>query len=37
MFFKKRDFYGPDNLERYVTPMVGASQFVTKRYMVGSY
>ena len=32
-FFTKQDFYGQKDLERYVTPMVGAFQFVTKRYI----
>ena len=31
--FTKRDFYRLKNPERYVTPMVGEFQFVTKRYI----
>ena len=33
LFFKTRDFYGQKNLGRYVTPMVGAFQYATKRYI----
>ena len=33
LFFTKREFYGQENLEHYVTPMVGVFQFVTKRYI----
>ena len=33
LFFMKRDFYGQENPERYVTAMVGIFQFVTKRYI----
>ena len=31
--FTKQDYYGQENLESYVTPMIGASHFVTKRYI----
>ena len=31
--FTKQEYYGQENSERYVTPMVGASHFVTKRYI----
>ena len=33
LIFTKQDCYGQENLERYVTPMVGAFVFVTNRYI----
>ena len=33
LIFTKQEYHGQGNLERYVTPMVGAFQFVTKRYI----
>ena len=31
--FTKQEYHGQNNLERYPTPVVGAFQFVTKRYI----
>ena len=33
LIFMKEDYCGQENLERYVTLMVGACQFVTKCYI----
>ena len=33
LIFMKEDYCGQENLERYVTLMVGAFQFVIKRYI----
>ena len=33
LFFSEQDLYDQENLEHYVTPMVDAFQFVTKRYI----
>ena len=33
LLFTELDYYGQNNSDRYVTPTVGAFQFVTKRYI----